>query len=275
MKKLATVLCAIFVLACATAQDYEFSYYQEFDSEGRVTYEKDAYGYEAQGIYDKKGNQIYYKSTVNGEPDAEGWFTYYSNGEFKTCRIIDGNEEWFYEYDKDGNIKYVETPSGDTYRYFYDSYGRNTYAFSTGGEKAFFAYTDDATYAKYISKDGTVFYEYDDYGNLISSYSTDGTLTSNTYDDYDYYDDDDYDYDDYDYSDYDYDDAEYDYDDYDDYNYDDEDYDDGYYKEYDKYGNITLMQSSYYSEKYEYTYYRDGTVKTVTCYYFTNDDFLE
>ena len=58
MKKLATVLCAIFVLACATAQDYEFSYYQEFDSEGRVTYEKDAYGYEAQGIYDKKGNQI-------------------------------------------------------------------------------------------------------------------------------------------------------------------------------------------------------------------------
>ena len=274
MKKLVTVLCAIFVLACATAQDYEFSYYQEFDSEGRVTYEKDAYGYEAQGIYDKKGNQIYYNSIVDGKIDAEGWFTYYSNGDFKTCRIIDGTEEWFYEYDSNGNIKYVETPSGDTYRYYYDSLGRNTYAYSTGGEKAFFAYTEDATYAKYISKDGTVFYEYDEWGNLISSYSTDGTFTSNSYDDdeYSYYGYDDYDYD-YDYDE-DWDDYDYDYDYDDDYDYD-YDYDDDTYSEYDKYGNITLMQSSYYSEKYEYTYYRDGRVKTVTCYYYTNDDFIE
>ena len=63
--------------------------------------------------------------------------------------------------------------------------------------------------------------------------------------------------------------------DYYDYDYDDYDYDDDTYSEYDKYGNITLMQSSYYSEKYEYTYYRDGRVKTVTCYYYTNDDFIE
>ena len=34
MKKLAAVLCAISVIFCAAAQEYELSYYQEFDSEG-------------------------------------------------------------------------------------------------------------------------------------------------------------------------------------------------------------------------------------------------
>ena len=69
------------------------------------------------------------------------------------------------------------------------------------------------------------------------------------------------DYSDIDWSDYDYD---YDY-----------DYDDDYYEERDKYGNITLMETSYYSEKYEYTYYRDGTIKSIKCYYKSNDDFVE
>ena len=35
------------------------------------------------------------------------------------------------------------------------------------------------------------------------------------------------------------------------------------------------METSYYSEKYEYTYYRDGTIKSIKCYYKSNDDFVE
>ncbi len=269
MKKLAAVLCAISVIFCAAAQEYELSYYQEFDSEGRVTYEKDAYGYEAKAMYDKKGNQIYFKSTVDGELDAEGWFTYHANGEIKNCRVIDGSEEWFYIYDKNGNITYVETPSGDVYTYYYDSLGRNTYASSKDGGKVFFAYTDDIVYANYITNDDILFYEYDNVGNIISSYSVkEGALT--TYDndslaasedsDYDYSGDDGY------YYDNDYDDQYWN--DY--YGYD---ADDDITEEYDRYGNVTLRTTRYYSEKYEYTYYRDGTIKTVTCYDRVFDNF--
>nr|MCR4939582.1 hypothetical protein [Treponemataceae bacterium] len=59
-------------------------------------------------------------------------------------------------------------------------------------------------------------------------------------------------------------DAEYDYNDY----HDDMDYaeDYGYYEEKDRHGNITFVKTDYYAEKYEYTYYRDGSVKSVKCY---------
>lgn len=271
MKKLAAVFCAIFIFTCAAAQSYEFSYYQEFDKDGRVTYEKDAYGYEAQGVYDKTGKQIYYKSTVNGELDAEGWFTYYSNGEFKSCHVIDGLEEWLYLYDKNGNLTHIEMPSGNIYTYYYDSLGRNIYACSQDGEKMFFAYTDDAVFATYSFNGNKIFYTYDSEGNLVSSYSTEDEKFTSYKDDYVYpSDDSDYDYssdDEYD----EYNEADYDWDDL--FGYEDED--DDYTEEYDKYGNITLRTTRYYSEKYEYTYYRDGTVKTVTCYNKVFDSFIE
>ena len=52
----------------------------------------------------------------------------------------------------------------------------------------------------------------------------------------------------------------------DEYDYDYEDGNDDYYEERDSYGNITFVRTNYYSEKYEYTYYADGSIKTMACY---------
>lgn len=276
MKKLAAVLCIIFVFACVSAQSYKLSYYQEFDKNGNVTREIDSYGYEYEMKYDSHGNTIYCKGALDGETLAEGWLTYYIDGSIKTKTLRDDEGDVVYKYDRNGNVYYIGDSTGTAYNYYYDDLNRVIYASSSAGETVFFAYTDNGSYARFINADKTVnHYTYDMNGNLVSVRYSDGTVEDYTgYDDYDYdYDDyDDYDYDDYDYEDYDYDD--YDYDDwysalndwYSEDDYDDDTFDDAYYEERDSYGNLTFIRTSYYSEKYEYTYYADGSIKSMACY---------
>ena len=89
MKKLAAVLCIIFVFACVSAQSFKLSYYQEFDKNGNVTREIDSYGYEYEMKYDSHGNTIYCKGALDGETLAEGWLTYYIDGSIKTKTLRD------------------------------------------------------------------------------------------------------------------------------------------------------------------------------------------
>ncbi len=274
MKKITAILCILFAFAIVAAEPLTFSYYQEFDRNGNITYEKYAYGYETIAEYNRDGKQTYYKSIADGQTISEAWVSYHENGKMKTCRLIDYDEEYYYEFDKNGNERYIKGPDGISYRYFYDNDGNNMYAFSSDGEKAFFAYTDDAVYAKYTYDGEITFYTFDPLSfDMISEYKVNGPLIPynapvNPYDDYDY----DYGYDDYDELDDDlgnYNDYDYNYDDYSSYDsyydYLNED-DNDYYQETDRHGNITFVKTSYYSEKYEYTYYSDGSIKSVRCF---------
>lgn len=268
MKKNIAMLCALFAFAFIAAESFNLTYYQEFDRNGNITYEKYEYGYETFAEYDRKGQQTYYKSTVDGETETEAWISYYENGQMKSCRIFDYEEEYYYEFDHNGKERFIKSPDGITYRYYNDQYGNNMYAVSSDGEKAFFAYTDEAIHAKYTYKGETTFYTFDPNNFYITSeYTVDGSILPYDQSE-DFYDDEDYD--DYDYADdYEYDeDYDYNYDDYSDYDsyYDYLDEDDDYYQETDSHGNVTLVRTSYYTEKYEYTYYGDGSVKSVKCY---------
>lgn len=267
MKKIIAAICIFFAFACITAQAYKLNYYQEFDKDGNLIHEIDAYGYEYELKYDRNGNTTYCKESQNGEMIAEGWLTYYKDGSVKTKTLKDSEGySVTYKYDKSGNVNYLEDSDGTIYRYYFDKTGRTIFANSSTGETVFFAYTDDAVYARYTSADKVVTnYTYDTFGNIVSIRYPDGTVedyADDEYADYDEYDD----YDEYE------DDYYYDYDYEEWYNslnsmYDnDEDYDDEYYEERDSHGNVTLIRTKYYSEKYEYTYHLNGEIKSMACY---------
>ena len=176
MKKLAAVLCIIFVFACISAQSYTLSYYQEFDKNGNVTREIDSYGYEYVMKYDSHGNTTYCKGSQDGVTLAEGWLTYYIDGSVKTKVLRDDEGDVVYKYDRNGNVYFIGDSTGTAYHYYYDSLSRVIFASSSAGESVFFAYTDDGSYARFINADKTVnHYTYDIDGNLVSVRYPDGT----------------------------------------------------------------------------------------------------
>ncbi|MCR4940130.1 MAG: hypothetical protein K5930_08515, partial [Treponemataceae bacterium] len=228
MKKLTTVICLLFAFAIVAAQSFSLTYYQEYDEKGNITCQKFANGYETVAEYDKNGQQTYIKSTLNGETETEVVISYHNNGEIKTCKVKEYDEEWFYELDKKGNTVYLKEPTGIEYYYDNDKYGRLMYATSSDGALVFFAYTDDASYAKYIYDNEETFYTFDANGNIISQYTKGEPISRYDLSDYSYQQQD---------TDYNEEiDAEYDYNDY----HDDMDYaeDYGYYEEKDRHGNI-------------------------------------
>ena len=71
----------------------------EYDADGRLTYSRDSYGYEAWWERDAAGRVIHYRNTEG----YEEWYEYDADGRVIHCRNSNGYEEW-YECDAAGRI---------------------------------------------------------------------------------------------------------------------------------------------------------------------------
>lgn len=65
--------------------------------------------------YDERGNEIYYKRTLNGEIKIEIWREYDENNNLIYSKDKNGNE-WFYRYDENNRCIYLNEPFiGESY----------------------------------------------------------------------------------------------------------------------------------------------------------------
>ena len=132
--------------------------------------------------FDVNGRKIYEKYQSYDGDIEEYWFEYNDNGNLLSIKSSDGRNAWF-EYDKNGNEIHYKNSRGFEYWVEYDSNGNKVHMKYSIGSEFWSEYDTNGNKTHSIDSDGNEsWYEYDANGNKTHSIDSDGNESWYEYD---------------------------------------------------------------------------------------------